>query len=343
VSLPGEEISAEILDAIRAAGISTVETCEEARSFIRIKRDIIDSKPYFVELDALTDEDSPLPGASFDEGSVASGAREEVEKVIDGQLWTNPPTVAVRRFSTAGVLESECSGTLIGPAHLLTSAHCFTGNGTFKIAVAANGGGSCISANQPAANPCLTSPTATNVTVTRHPGYSGQGDWDDDMAIVRHNTAWLAPANTSSFWMRINNMTGALSANYWVSGYGVHFWNGANSDRMGRIALQVQNIDWADQKTWFSLRDTFGVGAPCTGDSGGPAILTSFGFDLNIGVQASTARYAGHSCPSVEEPHQFRYAHPGRVGAWIAATVAGSGGTCTDFLHNNTWHYLRCW
>ncbi|MEY4551559.1 MAG: hypothetical protein RL685_7754, partial [Pseudomonadota bacterium] len=62
-----------------------------------------------------------------------------------------------------------------------------------------------------------------------------------------------------------------------------------------------------------------------------------------VGVESNSEKYAGHSCPSVEGDHKFRYAHPGRVGAWIDSTVTAGGGVCTDYLYNNAWHYLRCW
>jgi hypothetical protein len=99
-------------------------------------------------------------------------------------------------------------------------------------------------------------------------------------------------------------------------------------------------IDWAGQEHWYSVRDAFGVGAACKGDSGGPAINTGFGFDLNVGVASNAEMYAGHSCPSVEGSHKFRYAQPGASGAWFDSTAGG--GLCTDYVTGN-WHYWRCW
>ena len=61
--LPGEEISVDILDAIRSAGIAGVETCDEARRFIQIKREVIESAPF---VSTTTEEDAPLPNAIFD-------------------------------------------------------------------------------------------------------------------------------------------------------------------------------------------------------------------------------------------------------------------------------------
>lgn len=67
--LPGEEIDAEILEVVRAAGIISIETCEDARAFLQIKQNVNESKPYIPEHDANTGTDSPLPGAVFDEAS----------------------------------------------------------------------------------------------------------------------------------------------------------------------------------------------------------------------------------------------------------------------------------
>jgi hypothetical protein len=111
--LPGEEIDPEILDAIRAAGIASIETCEDARGFLQIKQNVIESQPFVPEHDAGTGTDSPLPGAVFDEAFPGT-----LDKVIDGQTYNNPPTVAVRVWNGASV--GQCSGTLIGPRHLLT-------------------------------------------------------------------------------------------------------------------------------------------------------------------------------------------------------------------------------
>ena len=337
--LPGEEIDPEIIEAIRAAGTVSVETCEDARGFLEIKQDVIESQPYVPEHDAGTGTDSPLPGAVFDE---ASPAPDTIDKVIDGQTYNNPPTVAVRVWSSAGTGLASCTGTLIGPNHLLTAAHCFDTGGFFRVSVVSQGGASCVSRLQPTAGDCITAPTGSNAFVTIPAGYSGDGDWAQDMAIVQATAgAWLAPANTSTSWMRITNMAGSISGNYWVSGYGDNTWNGLGYGT-GRLALQAQAVDWSGSGTWYTERDAFGVGAPCTGDSGGPAIHTSFGFDMIFGVQVSTERYAGHACPSVEGEHRFRYVNPGKAGAWIQSTVAAAGGLCTDFQHT-IWNYLRCW
>lgn len=216
------------------------------------------------------------------------------------------------------------------------------GDGPYRVSVSTQGGASCVSSSQPSTNNCTGTPLTAQFSVTRKPGFSGLGDTGDDLAIARHTSGtWLSPANTSASWMRVNAMPGALSLNYWVSGYGANSWNGSGFGT-GRIALQAQGIDWAGQVHWYSVRDAFGVGAVCKGDSGGPAIHTNFGFDLNVGVASNAEMYAGHSCPSVEGSHKFRYAQPGASAAWIDSTVTAGGGLCTDYVTGN-WHYLRCW
>src|SRR5688572_18522838 len=78
--LPGEKIGAHIVDAIRSAGITRVTTCEDARTFIRIEYEVVESEPYSAENDAWSDRESPLPGATFDEESSGSNAEADVEK-----------------------------------------------------------------------------------------------------------------------------------------------------------------------------------------------------------------------------------------------------------------------
>lgn len=119
------------------------------------------------------------------------------------------------------------------------------GDGPYRVSVSTQGGASCVSSSQPSTNNCTGTPLTAQFSVTRKPGFSGLGDTGDDLAIARHTSGtWLSPANTSASWMRVNAMPGALSLNYWVSGYGANSWNGSGFGT-GRIALQAQGIDWA--------------------------------------------------------------------------------------------------
>lgn len=268
---------AELREFMNARGLHQVETCDEARTFMALKLEF--------ESHAGPVDDSHLPPAPIEEDG-QSGDDDAVDKIIDGQSWSNGTTVYLRWFS-GGNLLSVCSGTLIGAREVLTAAHCSTFDGLQAITVQYQNG-TCIShAN------CQAQP-ATLLDFERTDNYPGTGSVSDDVGILIGAANWTSPANVNSAWTRVAESGVGLNQQYWLLGYGGNAQNGSGGG-VQRMSTSDVTVAFSDVLYFYSNRGS--TGGWCTGDSGGGGIATNLaGSNINIGPNSHTEKQSGGSC-----------------------------------------------
>lgn len=323
----------------QATGLSTVDDCEQSREFMRHYRALAESQPELFanpvkdELARIGRAESEDVAAAI-EGSAAANSDVAVAKqsILNGTTTTS-------HYATVYLTDNfgaSCSGIQISKFHILTSAHCLekTQQGWARAGVwrqMCNG------------TSCTLQPTPYSdmwVFLQRYPGYAGNGDYPDDIAILTiyhvydDGVTLIDPAKAGydSFGMRI--WLGSLTANQAFDVYGYGFLNNAQQGfgtlRSGRMNIATPYSDWF----WATVTNQ-GV---CKGDSGGPAVVNS-----NKAAGLPT-QYSGVGvCPDVGGYVVWSSIAP-KIG-WLESAMAyplGTGFTCTRYGSGASL-YARCW
>lgn len=149
----GLGIDRAALQAVRAGGVTTVATCEGARRFIALKQEHLESLPSTApDPSAMKGVAPPIPGLSE-----ADDEDERVDKVAQGVSWS-ALGAEVAIWIWGGSEWGICSGVVINKTTILTAAHCFPANGSYKVWVDHGIGTPCI------IQYCADPPTVNKIT-----------------------------------------------------------------------------------------------------------------------------------------------------------------------------------
>jgi hypothetical protein len=329
-------VDAELRDALRAKGIERIDTCDQAREYVRLSHDRLTARAGLERL-----EHPAIDEADYDFDAEPSDDFED--KILNGSSFDHPSTVGIQ------TLAGYCTGNLIGPFAMLTAAHCVPSTGFIALRAwiqPAGGSQTCIS--QPGGGTCAPLGPAT-VYAQRHPSYDGNEPFDQAVVII--NPGWYAPANTSARWTHfaanwgLPLVAGLNLEPIRIDGYGVNALTGGGGvgvGRRGNSTHKIQSVNPAG--TVFTIqRDTASSSAICGGDSGsGPynTTMLSGGASLMMGITSTVWAVVGTDCTAVGNTSQ----HSIPDSNWVKNLVQFFGGTCTILTHAASGTpYMRCW
>jgi hypothetical protein len=299
-------VTPRLRDRAAASGVTSVHSCADARAIRDLRLQL-----------ALQDEIDTL----------VSGGAESVDKIADGIVLSRNYVVQVESWQGPGFgTRKMCSGSLIGNTEVLTAAHCFPSETGRPVSIKL-GDGTCIHGS------CDSSQPPNTAYTIPHSGYSGTGDWNDDVGVALMFNAHPPPANTSSYWVRIAAERFFAGQSVWLRGYGVVSHQGIGS---GTLRRSTQDVEIDGTSEFYMRSNTVtGEGRPCAGDSGGPAESTDFGTVVVAGVWSGWTNGSDY-CPFPGD--SFWHTQMGAKIAWLESKI----GPCLDG-HNNGLDYVRCW
>jgi hypothetical protein len=317
--------------------LSKVEDCSGARVFMQGYQGLLRERPELFA-GAASDSAGTFQGRPESE-DIAPPEEGGVEH--DGDIGTTrqPILNGSLTLQNAAVLISNplgewCSGLSISKFHSVTSAHCLplTANGWFRGAISRRMCSGSVCWNQQALY------TDMWLYLSRHPDYTGVGDYPDDIAIVTiyhiYDDGTVAfPNPAAGDAMRIH--LGSLPANQALTIYG---FGASTSGGAGTLNLRQGSMSLAAAADTYWFWGRVANQAFCRGDSGGPAVVNG---DKGAGLNSHYS--SGTWCPPTGGWNAWT-----RLSAkmsWLEVQMwypFGTGYTCGKYGSGST-AYARCW
>ncbi|XP_045505392.1 trypsin CFT-1-like [Colias croceus] len=203
-----------------------------------------------------------------------AASQQRHQRIVGGSVTTinrYPYAVAMLYSRTGSVFNQACGGTIINNRSVLSAAHCFYRDraNQWRMRV----GSSFASSGGVVHN--------TNSLIL-HPWYN-DNTLDNDVAIVRSNTAFTFNANvargsiaSANYWLADNQVV-------WAVGWGLTTWNGRPSEQLREVQVWTVNLvtcrnryreinlSVTDNMLCSGILDVGGRDQ-CGGDSGGPLL-----------------------------------------------------------------------
>lgn len=215
-----------------------------------------------------------------------------------------------------------CSGTVVAVkgtyGFLLTAAHCVLGEPSQGIPAPTTSDLVVIQGNS-VNNPTTYYPV---VDFKANPGYTTSGNKLYDFAMVKFNGAGTATPRMQLLTASLDNLKAGSPVEF--VGYGITAGGAQDSGTRMHVNNTLQNTaaGYAVSALTVSYSEAGGLGGPCSGDSGGPALYTVNGTQY---VAAVT---------SYGDPNCTQYGISGRVSAvvstFIDPYINGTTGTGTQ-------------
>ncbi|KAI8873963.1 trypsin-like serine protease [Ramicandelaber brevisporus] len=225
--------------------------------------------------------------ASF--ASIGHTVPDPTVHIIGGKPVTEgeDPFAALIRINFGGTAGSQCTGSIISPTHIITAAHCVTGNSEVKDAHPQS---ITVHVGAVDVNDLLKNPQPVK-RYFRHPGYLPVGEEGDfDEANKTYDIAVLELAKPLKFSETVQPVklypSLRYKANTVVTAAGWGKTSGSDKGQLASTLLKTQvtiaSVSTCQQKAGQANFKDNGAqvctvsssGSTCSGDSGGPLYLT---------------------------------------------------------------------
>jgi trypsin len=300
-----------------ALKLEKVKSCEDSKRFI----DYMNENPGLTDMfDPNPLAESPIPMGQDSVGE-PSGAPLEKTSIFNGTAMENRGLVEI----TMGF--SQCTGAILDYRTIITSAHCVDQAGTGDVFDAYG----YIDYYDPADN--LATPRsihAGNMHVRIHPPYSGEGDYQSDIAVLYIDGSW--PNVTIYDNIRIYNSHPMYQyVKMWGRGY-----NTAGGGGLGTLRYSASTPVTNPSGTHGYTTRAIGHGI-CRGDSGGPDFRDDVNINFAIGLHSMVSGLTG-DCAT---PNTYEYSTciAPKVG-WIMSVAPISCYSMNTFQGKTP--YIRC-